>query len=49
MQMSDLTTMRTVAMNGLTQLVATEIQGDFKINAVCPGWARTDFLGASRF
>ncbi|MGO4274886.1 SDR family NAD(P)-dependent oxidoreductase, partial [Paenibacillus sp. TAF58] len=31
-----------LALNGLTQLVSAEIQGDIKINAVCPGWVRTD-------
>lgn len=31
-----------LALNGLTRLVAVEVQGDIKINAVCPGWVRTD-------
>jgi NAD(P)-dependent dehydrogenase (short-subunit alcohol dehydrogenase family) len=34
-----------LALNGLTRLVAAEIQGDIKINAVCPGWVRTDMAG----
>ncbi|KQX68102.1 SDR family oxidoreductase [Paenibacillus sp. Root444D2] len=34
-----------LALNGLTRLVAAEIQGDIKINAVCPGWVRTDMGG----
>jgi NAD(P)-dependent dehydrogenase (short-subunit alcohol dehydrogenase family) len=36
-----------LALNGLTQLVAAEIKGDIKINAVCPGWVSTDMGGPS--
>jgi NAD(P)-dependent dehydrogenase (short-subunit alcohol dehydrogenase family) len=36
-----------LALNGLTQLLATEIIGDIKINAVCPGWVSTDMGGPS--
>ncbi|CAH0212820.1 SDR family oxidoreductase [Peribacillus sp. Bi134] len=35
------------ALNGLTRLVAAEIKGDIKINAVDPGWASTDMGGSS--
>ncbi|MDQ0226217.1 SDR family NAD(P)-dependent oxidoreductase [Metabacillus niabensis] len=35
------------ALNGLTQLVAAEVNGDIKINAVDPGWVRTDMGGQS--
>jgi NAD(P)-dependent dehydrogenase (short-subunit alcohol dehydrogenase family) len=31
----------------LTQLVAAEIKGDIKINAVCPGWVSSDMGGPS--
>ncbi|WP_102346042.1 SDR family NAD(P)-dependent oxidoreductase [Bacillus sp. Marseille-P3661] len=34
-----------LALNGLTQLVAAEIKGDIKINAVDPGWVSTDMGG----
>ena len=34
-----------LALNGLTQLLAAEIKGDIKINAVCPGWVSTDMGG----
>lgn len=36
-----------LALNGLTLLVAAEIKGDIKINAVCPGWVSTDMGGPS--
>lgn len=36
-----------LALNGLTQLVATELHGDIKINAVDPGWVSTDMGGPS--
>jgi NAD(P)-dependent dehydrogenase (short-subunit alcohol dehydrogenase family) len=36
-----------LALNGLTQLVAAEIKGDIKINAVCPGWVSSDMGGPS--
>jgi NAD(P)-dependent dehydrogenase (short-subunit alcohol dehydrogenase family) len=36
-----------LALNGLTRLVAAEIQGDIKINAVDPGWVSTDMGGPS--
>jgi NAD(P)-dependent dehydrogenase (short-subunit alcohol dehydrogenase family) len=35
------------ALNGLTRLVAAEINGDIKINAVDPGWVSTDMGGTS--
>jgi NAD(P)-dependent dehydrogenase (short-subunit alcohol dehydrogenase family) len=35
------------ALNGLTQLVAAEINGDIKINAVDPGWVSSDMGGSS--
>jgi NAD(P)-dependent dehydrogenase (short-subunit alcohol dehydrogenase family) len=35
------------ALNGLTRLVATEINGDIKINAVDPGWVSSDMGGPS--
>ncbi|WP_246590530.1 SDR family oxidoreductase [Paenibacillus sophorae] len=31
-----------LALNGLTRLVAGEIKGDIKINAVDPGWVSSD-------
>ncbi|PGY06331.1 SDR family oxidoreductase [Bacillus sp. AFS031507] len=34
-------------LNGLTRLVAAEINGDIKINAVDPGWVSTDMGGPS--
>jgi NAD(P)-dependent dehydrogenase (short-subunit alcohol dehydrogenase family) len=34
-----------LALNGLTQVIAAEVTGDIKINAVCPGWVRTDMGG----
>lgn len=36
-----------LALNGLTQLVAAELKGDIKINAVCPGWVSSDMGGSS--
>ncbi|MBT2730775.1 SDR family oxidoreductase [Bacillus sp. ISL-75] len=33
------------ALNGLTRLVAAEINGDIKINAVDPGWVSSDIGG----
>jgi NAD(P)-dependent dehydrogenase (short-subunit alcohol dehydrogenase family) len=36
-----------LALNGLTRLVAAEIKGDIKINAVDPGWVSTDMGGSS--
>ncbi|WP_205685183.1 SDR family oxidoreductase [Peribacillus acanthi] len=33
------------ALNGLTRQLAAEIDGNIKINAVCPGWVRTDMGG----
>ncbi|TWD93436.1 NAD(P)-dependent dehydrogenase (short-subunit alcohol dehydrogenase family) [Neobacillus bataviensis] len=35
------------ALNGLTRMVAAEINGDIKINAVDPGWVRSDMGGPS--
>ncbi|SFA78104.1 MULTISPECIES: SDR family oxidoreductase [unclassified Bacillus (in: firmicutes)] len=34
-----------LALNGLTRLIAAEVLGNIKINAVCPGWVRTDMGG----
>ncbi|MFD0695306.1 SDR family oxidoreductase [Paenibacillus sp. GCM10027628] len=36
-----------LALNGMTRLLAAEIKGDIKINAVCPGWVRTEMGGPS--
>ncbi|WP_391559232.1 SDR family oxidoreductase [Robertmurraya sp.] len=36
-----------LALNGLTRLVAAEMNGDIKINAVDPGWVSTDMGGPS--
>jgi NAD(P)-dependent dehydrogenase (short-subunit alcohol dehydrogenase family) len=36
-----------LALNALTQLAATEANGDIKINAVCPGWVSSDMGGPS--
>ncbi|TRZ39461.1 SDR family NAD(P)-dependent oxidoreductase [Niallia circulans] len=33
------------ALNGLTQLLASEVKGNIKINAVDPGWVSTDMGG----
>jgi NAD(P)-dependent dehydrogenase (short-subunit alcohol dehydrogenase family) len=35
------------ALNGLTRLVAAEINGDIKINAADPGWVSSDMGGSS--
>jgi NAD(P)-dependent dehydrogenase (short-subunit alcohol dehydrogenase family) len=35
------------ALNGLTRLVAAEINGDIKINAADPGWVSSDMGGPS--
>lgn len=35
------------AMNSVTSVAAIEARGDVKINAVCPGWVRTDMGGPS--
>lgn len=34
-----------LALNGLTRILASEVSGNIKINAVCPGWVRTDMGG----
>jgi NAD(P)-dependent dehydrogenase (short-subunit alcohol dehydrogenase family) len=34
------------ALNALTVKLAREVQGDVKVNAVCPGWVRTRMGGA---
>ncbi|MGB8954628.1 MAG: SDR family oxidoreductase [Tumebacillaceae bacterium] len=34
-----------LAVNGMTQLLAAEVSGNMKINAVCPGWVQTDMGG----
>jgi NAD(P)-dependent dehydrogenase (short-subunit alcohol dehydrogenase family) len=36
-----------IALNGLTRLVASEINSDIKINAVDPGWVSSDMGGQS--
>jgi NAD(P)-dependent dehydrogenase (short-subunit alcohol dehydrogenase family) len=36
-----------LALNGLTQLIAAEIKGDIKINAVDPGWVSSEMGGPS--
>lgn len=33
------------ALNGLTLLLAGELRGSVKVNAMCPGWVRTDMGG----
>ena len=35
------------ALNALTLKLATEVRGDVKVNAVCPGWVRTRMGGPS--
>lgn len=40
--------MSKAALNALTRLTAAEIgPGDIKVNAMCPGWVRTDMGGAN--
>lgn len=34
------------ALNAMTVVAAREATGDIKVNAVCPGWVRTDMGGA---
>lgn len=36
-----------LALNGLTQLIAAEIEGNIKINSVDPGWVSSDMGGPS--
>jgi NAD(P)-dependent dehydrogenase (short-subunit alcohol dehydrogenase family) len=36
-----------LALNALTRKVAAAARGDVKVNAVCPGWVRTDMGGAA--
>lgn len=36
-----------LALNGMTRLVAAEIKGDIKVNAVDPGWVSSDMGGLS--
>ena len=33
------------ALNAITRVFAHEARGDVKVNAVCPGWVRTDMGG----
>jgi len=35
------------ALNGWTMLLAAEAPGDIRVNAMCPGWVRTDMGGAA--
>lgn len=35
------------SLNGLTRLLAAEVEGDIKINAVDPGWVHTDMGGST--
>ncbi len=37
--------MSKLALNGLTILLANELKGSIKVNAMCPGWVRTDMGG----
>ncbi len=39
--------MSKAALNALTRIVAAEMRGNVKVNAVCPGWVRTDMGGAA--
>lgn len=34
------------ALNAMTVVAAREASGDIKVNAICPGWVRTDMGGA---
>lgn len=34
------------SLNGLTILLANELAGEVKVNAMCPGWVRTDMGGS---
>lgn len=34
-----------LALNGITRILADEVQENIKINAVCPGWVRTEMGG----
>lgn len=37
-----------LALNALTRIIAAEVRGsDIKVNAVCPGWVRTEMGGRS--
>ena len=42
--------MSKVAMNAMTKMLASDLQGKLTINSMCPGWVRTDMggQGASR-
>jgi NAD(P)-dependent dehydrogenase (short-subunit alcohol dehydrogenase family) len=35
-----------LALNGMTRRLAAAVSGDVKVNALCPGWVRTDMGGA---
>jgi NAD(P)-dependent dehydrogenase (short-subunit alcohol dehydrogenase family) len=35
-----------VALNALTVKVSQAVRGDVKVNAMCPGWVRTDMGGS---
>ncbi|MEQ9499983.1 MAG: SDR family NAD(P)-dependent oxidoreductase [Deltaproteobacteria bacterium] len=35
------------ALNAITVLLAHQARGDVKVNAICPGWVRTDMGGSS--
>ncbi|MCB1152706.1 SDR family oxidoreductase [bacterium] len=35
------------ALNAVTMVLAHEVRGDVKINAVCPGWVRTEMGGSN--
>jgi NAD(P)-dependent dehydrogenase (short-subunit alcohol dehydrogenase family) len=36
-----------LALNGMTRRLAAAVSGDVKVNALCPGWVRTDMGGAA--